>query len=310
MKNMLPNGYAGKMGYASAGAHGRLHHRQHGGGGGVGIEDAEGSGRAGAEAGGAVLQGLSRDDATPSPRTRRWPCAVRRRVIDGAELRDHASPFVPSDACIEPACSQLSDNRNALGLLFMLPAARAAAAVPHLSARPRHVARLHRHQDRPRAANGSGSRTSSSCGATRSRGSRSSTRSSTRSSRASSSSRSACGSRCCSTSTCRSRRSCARSCCCRSSCRRRCRRSRSGGSTTRSSRSSAGRCMRMGLIHQLHRFPRRSVERAVLDDRRQHLARRAVRRDHAARRPADDLAVATTRRRASTARRRGSNSAT
>ena len=48
--------------------------------------------------------------------------------------------------------------------------------------------------------------------------------------------------------TCRSSRSCARSCCCRSSCRPRCRRSRSGGSTTRSSRSSAGRSSEMGLI--------------------------------------------------------------
>ena len=55
---------------------------------------------------------------------------------------------------------------------------------------------------------------------------------------------------------------------------------------------------------RVHRLPRRSVERALLGDRRQHLARRAVRRDHAARRTADDLAVATTRRRASTARRR------
>ena len=68
--------------------------------------------------------------------------------------------------------------------------------------------------------------------------------------------------------------------------------------------------MKMGLIDQLHRLPRRPVERALLDDRRQRLARRAVRRDHAARRPADDLAVATTRRRRSTARRRGSSSAT
>ena len=62
--------------------------------------------------------------------------------------------------------------------------------------------------------------------------------------------------------------------------------------------------VKMGLIDQLHRLPRRAVERALLDDRRQHLARRAVRRDHAARRPADDLAVATTRPRRSTARRR------
>ena len=35
-----------------------LHHPEHGGGSGVGLEDAEGSCRAGAEAGGTLLQGL------------------------------------------------------------------------------------------------------------------------------------------------------------------------------------------------------------------------------------------------------------
>ena len=44
--------------------------------------------------------------------------------------------------------------------------------------------------------------------------------------------------------------------------------------------------------HQrVHRFPRPALARALLDDRRQHLARRAVRRHHAAGRIADDLAV-------------------
>src|SRR5205823_5684019 len=41
----------------------------------------------------------------------------------------------------------------------------------------------------------------------------------------------------------------------------------------------------------LHRFPRRSVERPVFNDRGEHLARCAVCRDHAARWAADDLAV-------------------
>ena len=41
-----------------------------------------------------------------------------------------------------------------------------------------------------------------------------------------------------------------------------------------------------------HRFPRRRLERALVGDLRQHLARRAVRRHHAAGRPADGLAVA------------------
>ena len=65
-----------------------------------------------------------------------------------------------------------------------------------------------------------------------------------------------------------------------------------------------------GPDRPLHRLPRRPVERALLDHRRQHLARRAVRRDHAAGRAADHLAVATTRPRPSTAPRRGSSSAT
>ena len=59
MKIMTPNGYAGEMGYASAAAHRGLHHPEHGRGGGVGIEDAEGSGGAGAEAGRALLQGMT-----------------------------------------------------------------------------------------------------------------------------------------------------------------------------------------------------------------------------------------------------------
>ena len=41
----------------------------------------------------------------------------------------------------------------------------------------------------------------------------------------------------------------------------------------------------------VHRLPRRAMARAVRDHRRQHLARRALRRDHAARGPADDFAV-------------------
>ena len=65
-----------------------------------------------------------------------------------------------------------------------------------------------------------------------------------------------------------------------------------------------------GADPRVHRFPRRSVECALFDDRRQHLARRAVRRDHAARRACRRSRRRTTRRRASTAPRRGSSSAT
>ena len=67
---------------------------------------------------------------------------------------------------------------------------------------------------------------------------------------------------------------------------------------------------RMGLIDPLHRFPRRPLECAPVDDRGQRLARRALRRDLAAGGPADDLAFATTKPRRSTAPRRGSSSAT
>ena len=41
-----------------------------------------------------------------------------------------------------------------------------------------------------------------------------------------------------------------------------------------------------------YQFPRRRLERALVGDLRQYLARRAVRRDHAAGRPADGVALA------------------
>ncbi len=58
MKVMLPNGYAGNHGLRVGGDDGRLHHGEHGGGGGVGLQDAEGSDGARADAGGTLLQGL------------------------------------------------------------------------------------------------------------------------------------------------------------------------------------------------------------------------------------------------------------
>ena len=59
VKNMRPAGYAGKLGYASAGALADFIMRGHGGRGGQRLEDAEGSDGAGAEARRALLQGLS-----------------------------------------------------------------------------------------------------------------------------------------------------------------------------------------------------------------------------------------------------------
>ena len=49
---------------------------------------------------------------------------------------------------------------------------------------------------------------------------------------------------------------------------------------------------KMGLICDQRRFPRRAAARAGERDLRQYLARRALHRDHAARRPADRAALA------------------
>ena len=147
------------------------------------------------------------------------------------------------------ALSRALDNRHVLGFVFLLPARRAAAPVPDVSARPRHVARVHRRQGRPQrrirrprefpVPVGRRGHAPRALQHDLLYGRRQHHQVRAR----------ACGSRCCSTSTCRSRRSSARSCCCRSSCRRRCPRSRSGGSTTRSSRSSAGCCCGSGIIN-------------------------------------------------------------
>ena len=49
---------------------------------------------------------------------------------------------------------------------------------------------------------------------------------------------------------------------------------------------------KMGLITDQHQLPRRHLECALVGDFRQYLARRAVRRDHAAGRAADRVALA------------------
>ena len=173
MKNMLPNGYDGEMRLCLGRVHGRLHHGQHGGGGGIGLEDAEGSGGTGAEARRAVLQGLS------------------------------VAPAQAGVLCMH----KLFNNRHVLGLLFMLPAGVLLLLFltyplglgTWLGFTDAKIGRAGR-VGRPRELQVPRRRPAS-------RGSRSSTRSSTRSSRASSSSRSGCGWRCCSTATCRSSRS-------------------------------------------------------------------------------------------------------
>ncbi len=107
-------------GLCVGGAHGRLHHPEHGGGGGLGREDAEGSGRARAEARGALLQGL----------------IARARLCTPSRFRRDAPRFEPrlnvpacAQACIamatsnQPRSRRLLENRNFLGFMFMLPAA-------------------------------------------------------------------------------------------------------------------------------------------------------------------------------------------
>ncbi len=87
MKNMWPSGYAGKMGYASAGALRRLHRRQHDGRSGLRIEDAEGSGRTRAETRRAVLQGLNSNGSSKqvvdSSGSRREACASPATPMSG-----------------------------------------------------------------------------------------------------------------------------------------------------------------------------------------------------------------------------------
>ena len=84
---------------------------------------------------------------------------------------------------------------------------RAAAAVPHLSARPRHLARLHRHQDRPRRRLGRPRELRVPVGR-RGHAARALQHALLYGRRQHHQVRArACGSRCCSTSTCRSRRS-------------------------------------------------------------------------------------------------------
>ncbi len=59
VKNLRPAGYAGKLGYASAGCGGGLHRRQHGGRGDQRLEDAEGGDGAGPEARRTLLPRLT-----------------------------------------------------------------------------------------------------------------------------------------------------------------------------------------------------------------------------------------------------------
>ena len=325
MKNMMPCGYAGKLGYASAGALADFIVVEHGGRGGVGLEDAEGSGGAGAEAGGALLQGVivarrrpsaaslaaivtrdaisARVEAAPPP---------RQRALDRARDRGYATAATTLQrpmATQPTALSRALDNRTVLGLLFMLPAAAAAAGVPHVSARPRHVARLHRRQDRPRrrvdrhrelrvpvGRRGDAARAVQH-DLLHGRRERHQVRA----------------------------RPVARAAAQQAPAVQGVHPRRRAAAVHRADGAVGDRVLvdlRLAVLdHQLdadedgphprvHRLPRPAVACALRDDRRQHLARRAVRRDHAARRPADDLAVVLRGREPRRRHRRGSSSAT
>ena len=101
------------------------------------------------EAGQPLLPGLS---AIASSRRRRpsWtppPPARRRsaRLMD-RQCRSRSAPTRPRAAVPSPSLQKPQRPR----LLFMLPAAALLLVFLHLSARPRRLARLHRHAHRPR----------------------------------------------------------------------------------------------------------------------------------------------------------------
>ena len=241
----------------------------------------------------ALLQGLTR---------RRHPRSRQRAGV--------ANP--PDTLGLECKCASCKDCKTAATPRPAVHAAGrgAAAAVPHLSAQPGRLAGLHRHQDRPRAASGSAWRTTSSCGAT----------SVTRLALFNTLFYTVVASvlkfvlglwlalllneqhpvqdllpH------------------------------RHPAALHRAHRAVGHRLLvdlrRAVLDRQLgageggpdrplHRLSGRPLERAAVHHRRQHLARRALRRDHAAGRPADHLAVALRGRRRSTAPPAGSASAT
>ena len=168
MKIMLPNGYAGPMGYASAAC----------------MADF-------------IMVNMVAEAVSGHRRRRRRRCE-RARKARGARYDRLLIIPVRSDAGTSVVLSRFN-NRHFLGLLFMLPAAVLLLVFltyplglgTWLGFTDTKVGRAGR-MGRPRQLRVPGA-------ATRSRGSRSSTRSSTPSSRASSSSCSACGWRCCST---------------------------------------------------------------------------------------------------------------
>ena len=208
----------------------RLHRRQHGGRGGSAARRRRRKRRSARR---SAPSATTRSDARPSTvrRGRSAPAdtvALGRRSTRRRCSRRACSSGFRTTATRSGCCSCC--RRRLLLLLFLT-----------YPLGPRHLARLHRRQDRPRRRVDRPRELRVPVGRQRSRGWRSSTRSSTRV--VASVFKFVLGlwlALLLNQQHAASRPSSAPSSCCRSSCRRRCRRSRSGGSTTRSSRSSAG----------------------------------------------------------------------
>ena len=177
-----PVGYAGKLGYASAARDRPTSSSRHGGRGGQRLEVAEGSGRARRR---SAPSATTRSDAARSGG--RAPAALPPARPPHGVGADGPSPSEPRSrrAVRAGLLERLQNNRNALGLLFMLPAAvllllfltyplGLGVWLGFTDAKIGRAGRLHRPRElRVPVAT------------TRSLGSRCSTRSSTRSSRAS-----------------------------------------------------------------------------------------------------------------------------
>ena len=253
------------------------------------VVDRPGDARGGREGGREA-----RRSATTSP-DHRGPAPARRRAPQAGENMSVTIDTPAWTARRAPIrLARPAVRLQALPRLH-LPAAggRAAAGVPHLSARPRHLARLHRHADRPRAAVSSGSTIS-----TRSLQDRvfwSTVFNTIFYTAVATVGKFALGlwlalllnQHMPFKSIVRADHPAAVD-----------RADRAVGdrllvdlrSAVLDHLLPAGR--RAALAHALHRLPRHALARALVADRREYLARHSVRRDHPARRVADDLALA------------------
>ncbi len=107
VKNLRPAGYAGKLGYASAGALADFIVPGHGGRGHQRLQDTEGSDGAGAEARRALLQGLKPGTAcrpTPALSVCRRIAAALLRLGCSKDCRTAATGWACSSCCRRRCC--------------------------------------------------------------------------------------------------------------------------------------------------------------------------------------------------------------